>query len=178
MEASSQCGGRWRGCGCGRGTTGRGSGPPYLSNRVVGLGHALPEVGGLLALSQSPHGALVLQGARDGRRWGQDVIHRLSCGLGVWGTADEETGPGGSPLPPDNPCLPHSHTVLCCSWGPAKLPAARAGGFRVTSCLLRGLPARPLDPHPSSCPSGGATDAARAQRLPSPAVPRELQGRP
>lgn len=151
MEAGGQCGSPWRGCGCGRGMTGSGAEPPYLANCVVGLGHALPEVSRLLALPQPPHGALVLQGARDGRRWGQDVIHGLSCGLGAWGTADEETGPGGSPLPPHNPCLPHSHTVLYCSWSPAKLPAPTSGGFQVTSCP-EGTPRTSSGPTPLLLP--------------------------
>lgn len=178
MEAGGQRGVPWWGCGCGRGTTGSGAGPPYLSNRVVGLGHALPEVGGLLALPQPPHRALVLQGARDGRRWGQDVIHGLSCGLGTWGTPDEETGPGGSPLPPPPPLPPQQPHCMCCSWGPAKIPSPRSGGFRVTSCLLRGLPECPLDPYPSSCPSGVLQMQPESSALSSPPAPWELQRRP
>lgn len=103
-----------------RRTWDRQGGPPHLANRVVGLGHALPQVGRLLALTQPPHGALVLQGAGDGRRRGQDVIHRLRCGLGEHGGHRVRRGaPGrqGRPLGPSPeppcPCPAHSHTSLC-----------------------------------------------------------------
>lgn len=92
----------------------QGWGITHLSNRVVGLGHALPEVSGLLALAQPPRRALVLQGAGDGRRRGQDVVHGLSCGLkDIRALASSTLVPG--PRPARGPCRPlavHTHPQL------------------------------------------------------------------
>ena len=130
MEVGGQCRGLWgRGGGGGRGTNGSRAGPPYLSNCVVGLGHALPKVGRLLALPQPSHRALVLQGARDGRCRGQDVIHRLGCGLGEHGGHQMRRGGLSTHdrvgAQPPNPASPTS--VLHCA-APGVLPSSHHPG--------------------------------------------------
>lgn len=176
--------GEGRGGGWGR--NGSRAGPRYLSNCVVGLGHTLPKVSRLLALPQPSHRALVLQGARDGRCRGQDVVHRLGCGLGEHGGHQMRRGGLSTHdrvgAHPHKPCVPRIHALLCCSWGPAKLPPPRPGGCKPpegTLLMSSGPTPLLLTTTPGTLPAGGChrCSPSSAHGLLPPA-PCQLQGRP
>lgn len=110
-------------------------------NRVVGLGHALPEVGGL-ALSQSPRTSACPAGKRDGFCHGDRMSYTAQlwpgggCGGQRMRRQDQE-----EPTTPDNPCFPTA-TLYCAALVP-RFPSLQGRGFRVTFTPPEGLPARP-----------------------------------
>lgn len=54
----------------------------YLSDSVIGLSHTLSEVGRLVGAAGPVGGRSALCDVTvHGGRWGQDVVHRLRCGL-------------------------------------------------------------------------------------------------
>lgn len=54
----------------------------YLSDSVIGLSHTLSEVGRLVGAAGPVGGRSALCDVTvQGGRWGQDVVHRLRCGL-------------------------------------------------------------------------------------------------